>query len=265
MGLIGAGQEIHVGEEAGLIQWRWAVENSRSAGQWTVHAPLAVQDTFDGSPVLFDRRLSLNLDTELRFHQARDLHGFVAGLLEGLNPDRLSRLAMKLDADGFHLRLTRSLETAKAYLKERYAGDREARFGILASSKDRDLVTCGIPNDFQATKTVKIGPWYGDSEDERSCRRLEICVTEFGAQGLELDATLLAWGTDLVMNGGRWSNALARGYRNRALVRDAFQLRLNAYRVLLTRGRDACVVFVPPLPVLDETFGYFLRAGFGAI
>lgn len=39
----------------------------------------------------------------------------------------------------------------------------------------------------------------------QSCRRLEACVTAFGAQGLELDATLVAWGTDLVMAGGQWS------------------------------------------------------------
>jgi len=36
-------------------------------------------------------------------------------------------------------------------------------------------------------------------------------------------------------------------------VRDAFQLRVNAYRVLLTRGRDGAVIFVPPLPELDTT------------
>ena len=36
-------------------------------------------------------------------------------------------------------------------------------------------------------------------------------------------------------------------------MRDAFQLRVNAYRVLLTRGRDGAVIFVPPLPELDAT------------
>jgi DUF2075 family protein len=112
---------------------------------------------------------------------------------------------------------------------------------------------------------VRIGPWYGDDEDDyagRSCRRLTTCVTEFGAQGLELDASLLAWGTDLVLKNGRWSNANARGYMKSAQVRDAFQLRVNAYRVLLTRGRDGCVVFVPPLGALDETFRYLADAGF---
>ena len=67
VGLIGGGQEIHVGEEGGLVQWRRAVERSKRAGEWTVHAPLAVADTFDGSTVAFDLQPSLNLDTELRF------------------------------------------------------------------------------------------------------------------------------------------------------------------------------------------------------
>jgi len=39
------------------------------------------------------------------------------------------------------------------------------------------------------------------------------------------------------------------------------QLRKNAYRVLLSRGRDATVIFVPPFPELDETFAYLTDAG----
>ncbi|HSK48371.1 MAG TPA: DNA/RNA helicase domain-containing protein [Coriobacteriia bacterium] len=153
----------------------------------------------------------------------------------------------------------------KDYLRERYKEDRDARFGLIASSKDRDLVHWGVPNDFQSTKRVKLGPWYGDGEDDfRSlrCRHLDVCVTEFGAQGLELDATLLAWGTDLVLDDGRWSNASARGYKKGAKLWDPRQLRINAYRVLLTRGRDACVAFVPPMAMLDETYGYLLACGF---
>ena len=90
-------------------------------------------------------------------------------------------------------------------------------------------------------------------------------MTEFGAQGLELDATLLAWGTDFRRDGGRWSNALARGYKRGAPVRDPFTLRRNAYRVLLTRGRDGCVTLVPPLPRLDETFEHLRACGWKPI
>ena len=91
---------------------------------------------------------------------------------------------------------------------------------------------------------------------------MEECATEFGAQGLELDAALLAWGTDLVLDGGRWSNAGASRYQRAGMVKDPMQLRLNAYRVLLTRGRDACVLFVPPVARLDETWRYFEAIGF---
>ena len=265
IGLIGGGQEIHKGEEAGLVQWRWAVEQAARPDEWTVHAPLATADTFESSSVPFDLRPSLNLDTELRFHAAEDLHRFVAGLLGAEPSEELRATADQLETAGFHLRLTRSLDGAKVYLRERYAENPEARFGLLASSKDRDLPNFGVPNDFQSTKRVRFGPWYGDAGDHpagRSCRRLEDCVTEFGAQGLELDATLLAWGTDFALHTGRWSNAKARGYRGRVPVRDPYQLRLNAYRVLMTRGRDACVVWVPPLDDLDETFDYLAACGF---
>ena len=163
-----------------------------------------------------------------------------------------------------HLRVTRSLEVAKRYLKDRYADDPLARYGLIASSKDRDLVRFGVANDFQSTKRVRFGPWYGDDEHAyggQSCRLLETCVTEFGAQGLELDAALVAWGTDLVWTEGRWSNANARGYKRGAKVKDPFQLRINAYRVLLTRGRDGTVIFVPSIDAMDATYDAFVMAG----
>ncbi len=266
VGLIGSGQEIHVGEEAGLVQWRHAVE--RSSNDWTVHGPPAVANIIDGSDVEFESRPTLNLDTELRFHGARDLHRFVAELLSGADPSVLSRMAARLNQQGLHLRMTRELATAKTYLRDRYEDDRLARFGLIASSKDRDLVRFGVDNDFQSTKRVRIGPWYGDDEDNyggKSCRLLETCVTEFGAQGLELDAALLAWGTDFIRDSGRWSNSNARGYNRGSKVRDPFQLRLNAYRVLLTRGRDATIVFVPALGELDETYYYLISAGFTSV
>ncbi|MBY0491750.1 MAG: DUF2075 domain-containing protein [Gemmatimonadaceae bacterium] len=264
VGLIGSGQEIHVGEEAGLAQWRIAVEGSSKSNEWTIHAPPAVAGLFRSGTVEFELTPALNLDTELRFHQAKDLHRYVAQLLDGVEAAQLAPIAHRLNADGLHLRITRSLDVAKRYLRDRYGEDRNARFGMIASSKDRDLAAFGVPNDFQSTKRVKMGPWYGDHERDyggHSCRRLETCVTEFGAQGLELDAALLAWGTDFIRHDGLWSNARASGYRQRSLVRDAFQLRLNAYRVLLTRGRDATVVYVPPLECLNETYRYLVDSG----
>jgi hypothetical protein len=87
-------------------------------------------------------------------------------------------------------------------------------------------------------------------------------VTEFGCQGLELDAALLAWGTDLMREQGAWTNRLAKRYAKPRLIRDAFRLRRNGYRVLLTRARDATIVFVPEIPALDETHRFLVDSGF---
>jgi hypothetical protein len=264
VGLVGHGQEIHVGEEGGVGQWNDAISQSRRAAEWIIHTPSAIQEAFRGSAVPVDVKPSLNLDTELRFHQARDLHRFVDLLLTGADTSSLRPLAQQLNAAGYHLRLTRDLSVAKQYLRERYQDDPLARFGLIASSKDRDLVGFGVDNDFQSTKRVRFGPWYGDNEDApggQSCRLLEDCVTEFGAQGLELDSALLAWGTDFRWTDAGWSNELARGYRTPVPIRDPLQLRLNAYRVLLTRGRDGTVIFVPGLRQLDATHQRLIDAG----
>ena len=263
IGLIGTGQEIHVGEEAGIGQWRKAVEDTARRAEWHIHIPPSASEHFQPCSMPLKVVPALSLDVELRQHAAEHLHDYVADLLAADVSASLSRQAALLEKEGFNLRITHDLEVAKAYLRERYAENADARFGIMASSKDKALVRFGISNDYQTTKRVKMGPWYGEGDTSPlSCRQLTSCVTEFGAQGLELDAVLLAWGTDYVMNAGQWSNANSSGYLRKSLVRNAFQLRLNAYRVLLTRARDAVVVFVPQLPLLDETFDYLIACGF---
>jgi hypothetical protein len=265
IGLIGSGQEIHVGEEAGLVQWRHAIERSDLCNEWEVHGPPAAADVFGGGQLSFHESAALNLDTELRFHLAGDVHEYVANLLAVTNPVANARVAERLERDGYHLRISRDLDQCREYLRDRYEENAKARFGLVASSRDKDLAAYGVANDFQSTKRTKFGPWYSDSEDELgrlSCRHLIDCVTEFGAQGLELDAVLLAWGTDLVLAHGTWSIANARRYQRSNRIKSAHQLRLNAYRVLMTRGRDATVIFVPPLAEMDETYRYLVDSGY---
>ncbi|MFM1872781.1 MAG: hypothetical protein RL398_2203, partial [Planctomycetota bacterium] len=272
IGLIGTGQEIHKGEEAGIAAWREAVQQSPRANEWTIHAPsqVAPQMHRPDRPPRVDTRL--NLTTELRFHLTKNVHRFVAGLLEDASAESLRELADGLEHDGYHLRITRNLDVAKQYLWDRYASEPDKRFGLVASSRDRSLAKeWGVSNDFQSTKRVRLGPWYGDAQDHpqrRSCRLLTDVATEFGTQGLELDATLLAWGSDYLRTtdpSGRtgWSSALAAKYQKKgAAVHDAHQLRRNSYRVLLTRGREATVAFLPDNATWDDTFTHLVAAGF---
>ena len=263
VGLIGSGQEIHIGEEAGTVQWRQAIDAVSNKSDWTVHVPPSLAADFDGlQQVQVDPLLELKV--ELRFHLAQEVHQFVDTMLDG-NAELARDIASRLEIAGHHLRITCELDRAKDYLRERYTEDPDARFGLIASSRDRDLIRFGVPNDWNATKRLKYGPWFGAGDDDptgRSCRELRDCVTEFGCQGLELDATLLAWGTDLVRENGEWSNRRAKTYQHSGRIRDARRLRLNAYRVLLTRGRDGTVVFAPPIKALDETFDFLVASGF---
>jgi len=266
IGLIGSGQEIHIGEEAGIAQWSDAILKSQEASSWTVHGPSHVNKEFNPS-LRYIGSDALNLDKEIRFHLAEDIHKYIALLIDqkgGLRHD-LVAIATKLQAQGYHLRITRDLDIAKTYLKERYAENPDARYGMLASSRDKDLKSFGVMNDWQSTSNTKFGPWYSDPETDpaqKSCRHLKEVVTEFGAQGLELDAVLLAWGTDFKVVNGRWSNEKATRYKNMARIKSTEQLRINAYRVLLTRGRDCNVVYVPNLPELNDTYEYLVSQGF---
>jgi hypothetical protein len=268
IGLIGGGQEIHLGEEEGLEQWVNAVKSSNDP--WIVHGPQSLQGLFIQKNVTYQATDALNLDTEIRFHQATKLHEFIEQLFSNDDPSTMGMAAenshhLMSSMDGMNLYVTRDLELAKTYLRDRYAKSPNARFGIVASSRDRDLPKFGVENDYMSTKQVKLGPWFADgTRSAKSCCRLESVMTEFGCQGLELEMALLAWGTDLVRSQGRWSIDNAKGYRptGQSKPRDPYQLRLNAYRVLLTRGRDGTVVFVPPMPKLDETWTHLRELGF---
>ena len=265
VGLIGGGQEINRGEEAGLGQWANAICSTQTPADWRVHGPAPIAATFAGLAFQIDS--SLSLDRSLRSHLASELHRFVADLLrrDPVPASDLALIATRLGTEGHDLWVTRDLEVGRVYLRERYANDADARFGILASSRDNTLEGFGIDNRTRKPPGFH-GHWYGDPEGSprgNSCRELTNCETEFGAQGLELEGVLLGWGTDFIVDAdGRWSNALAKRHVKKVPIRDPWQLRANAYRVLLTRARDVSVVFVPRIPALDATYARLCRVGF---
>jgi DUF2075 family protein len=263
VGLIGTGQEIHIGEEGGIKQWADAIGAAERPESWTIYLPSSLKSDFGTDQGLaVNVNDDLSLDRSIRFHLAEDLYKFVHALIDG-KPDEASPTAKSMEVNGYHLRITRDLNSAKSYLRERYTDHPESRFGVVASSKDKALKNHGVDNSFQATRNVKFGPWYADLPDsDRSCCAMTSVVTEFGAQGLELDSALLAWGTDFRRVDGKWTNRDAGGYRHSHRIKDALQLRKNAYRVLLTRGREATVVFVPQIPELDATYEFLLQCGF---
>jgi schlafen family protein len=261
VGLIGDGQAIHQGEEGGLALWREALESSSGGAAWTVHAAATAEAPFVGTSIATRWNAALNLDTEIRFHLTPKVHEFVRAVLDRGAAEPAARLAATLHESGHRFLVTRELEAAKRYVLDRYEDASMARFGLLASSKDKALLDHGVDNSFQTTKKLRVGPWYNAPRTSpESCCRLDTVATEFSSQGLELDFAVVAWGSDLVRTGGVWSIAGSRGTRGR--LHDPEAMRRNVYRVLLTRGRDGSVVFVPPAAEFDETAAFLSACGF---
>jgi DUF2075 family protein len=254
VGLVGEGQHIHIGEEAGLAQWNSALKSMRQP--WTVHCPSTVAPIFTGATKVLTSD-HLNLNTSLRTHLAEDVQVWITQLLLG-QIKAAKRTARNVTSQGFDMYVTRHLSRAKEYVQLRYAGQLDKRYGILASSRAYNLPDCGVQNSYASTRNLREGPWYNDPPDSPlSCCQLTQVATEFACQGLELDFPILAWGTDLSWYNEEWHSPR----QTRSTAHNPHMLRLNSYRVLLSRGRNGFVVFVSPEPRMDETYEALLAAG----
>jgi hypothetical protein len=259
VGLIGEGQKIHVGEEDGMEQWNTGLQQASS--NWYVHCSPEYASCFtaiDSSRLHTEHQF--NLSTSLRTHLAQDVQTWVATVLMG-DFTTAAQVMPALRSAGFDAYLTRDLELAKSYCRDRYQTQPQKRYGLLASSRARNLPKYGVANDFKTTQRLKVGAWYVDPpESEFSCCQLTHVATEFSSQGLELDLPIVCWGNDLVWQETGWVATTRQ--RN---VKNPLQLRLNSYRVLLTRGRDGVLIYVPPDPAMDHTYEVLTTAGLEAL
>lgn len=256
VGLIGHGQEIHTGEEGGMAGWFEAINSSHATSNWKIYTPPRFTNEFPSKSVTEYEELDLN--HTLRSKQAENLHDWVNFVLTG-KLSEASILAQKIWRQNFPIFITRDIDEAKSYVRDRFKGESSKRFGILASSKDQVLPTYGIQNGFHQTKQVKNAKWYNANLGEQgSCCNMEEVVTEFGCQGLEIDMAIVAWGNDYLWNGTNW---ILRKMRTRIPQIDPHQLRLNSYRVLLTRSREGLIIFIPPTTEFDATEIALLAAG----
>ena len=252
IGLIGEGQNIHLGEEGGISLWNTALEKSQNT--WVVHCPKKLENFFPKQSIQISEQLDLTIS--LRSHIAEDIDKWVSLLLKG-EILHAKTIAEKFVDSGFELYITRDLDAAKSYLQERYQHQETKRYGLICSSKAKILPTFGIDNDYFTTRRIKVGPWFNDLPTSSfSCCQLKDVSTEFACQGLELDFPVVCWGEDLT-----WSEDYWMLKKTRSRAKDPHALRVNSYRVLLTRGRDGMIIFVPDDSKLDSTFKILKNMG----
>ncbi|MGH9892456.1 MAG: DNA/RNA helicase domain-containing protein, partial [bacterium] len=255
VGLVGEGQEIFSGEEAGIRQWRGAV--AASDAKWTIYCPPRLASEFEGLEVHMHDELDLTVS--LRSHRAEELHTWVALLLQG-SVALAARQAMRIQgAETYPMYVTRDFDEAKEYVRARYDGEEDKRYGVLVSSHAKNLQRMGIKSGYLDQRKMKVARWFNAPPDDvLSGCSFDMPVTEFQCQGLEVDMPIVGWGSDYRWDGASWN---LRPIRRQYAQEDPVQLLQNAYRVLLTRGRDGLVVWVPQGEEMNLTEHVLLAAG----
>jgi hypothetical protein len=250
--LIGNGQEINTGE-AGIEEWLRALNDHYPA--WSIFLP-AELDARQSLPNIeikslrnrVHRRPELHLGVSIRSFRSERLSVGISGLLTG--SVRLANEHLAPISNSFEIRITRSLEAAKTWVRQRARGTE--RYGLLASSGARRLKPLGI---FAGAMKGNECNWFlDDDQDVRSSYYLEDAASEFEVQGLELDWAIVVWDGDLIHNGDGWLFRSFKGSDWQTIRKEQDQrYRLNAYRVLLTRARQGVSIVVPEGHPSDRT------------
>lgn len=243
--LVGTGQEINTGE-AGISEWLDSL--TRRFPTWDVFASPQLEGSSEAVVAGLEQARARG-----RLKEAPALH--LAASVRSFRSERVSEfvnLLLDLDVaaarnllpevtERFPILLSRDLAAAKRWLRTKARGTE--RFGMVVSSQAQRLKPHAID------VRVKVDPvqWFlAGKDDTRSSYYLEDVATEFQVQGLELDWTCVVWDGDLRYVDGEWGYFSFKGERwERVNKQERRRYLLNAYRVLLTRARQGCVLVVP--------------------
>lgn len=273
--LVGGGQEINTGE-AGIGEWVRAMNETFPDWKVYISNQLTEKEYAEGQVeemlkehenVVFSD--DLHLAVSMRSFRAESLSRMVHYLLD-CDAKKVRETYQEIK-DRYPIVLTRDLEKAKDWLRERARGSE--RYGMLVSSKGYRLKPLAI--DVRC-KPDTVHWFLDDIDDVRSSLFLEDAASEFDVQGLELDWTCLVWDADFRYNNGTWDfyefSGGSRWNKIKKEERQAYQL--NAYRVLLTRARQGMIICVPEgnpedhtrqPEFYDSTYKYLKQLGFEEI
>lgn len=245
--LLGENQAINR-KESGGIAWLHAARTvgwSVAAGAETLRRIGAGPRDLDG--VLTRPMLHGHLSHSMRFYRNMGLEQWVDAVMQG-DAERARAIARDLEQEGHPVRITRSLDGARDWVRTQRVGSERA--GIIASAQARRLIADGL----YVGMKPDIANWMlAPSGDVRSSNMLETVQNQYQIQGLELDYALVCWGADLRWTDGRWS---AHRIHGGGWIRDnSLDVAKNGYRVLLTRARKGMIVYVPrgDIAGIDET------------
>jgi len=265
--LVGGGQEINKGE-GGLSEWGQSIslfepEKYVNKG-WDIHAsPHVLEGTaVTAGSVIFPEGVPTNITIEtderlhlpvsIRSHRCEVANAWIDAVLEG---DKEKARLLSRQLNHFPIYITRSLDEMREWLTRTTRGHR--RCGLVASSNARRLRGYGLGVALSTQDLSAVTSWYLKPQgDVRSSYQLEVTATEYACQGLELDRVGLCWAEDMTWSNddGEWKYRSFRGSKwNNTKQDEGKKNTTNTYRVLMSRAREAMIIWVPPGDDEDET------------
>lgn len=229
VGLVGEGQEIHTGEEKGIGLWNHAIDEQH----FSVHAKHNAS-AFPNAIQYYENK-HLHLNTSIRTHNALEYFKWVEAFLAG-DSKTYRTIEKQLQKQRFILKRMQSLDEAEQYVQDVYKNS-NITYGLVTSSKNRTVQK--IPFSQPRNRIKPHVSYYNDPTSPYYCKNLQYAVTEFHSQGLELDMAIVVWGNDLTWGQNGWE---FNRYGLNIQAVNPTQMKLNAYRVLLTRGRDGVII-----------------------
>jgi hypothetical protein len=213
------------------------------------------------------REGQLHLPVSVRSFRAEAVSAWVNAVVAGQAEEALI-IASSVSA--FPIVMTRSLSRAREWLRSETRGLK--RCGLLASSGALRLRAHGLEVSSGFRGGLSFEDWFlAGTDDIRSSNVLEVALTEFECQGLELDWTALCWGDDFNWTENGWDCRRLLGAKWQRVQKPVTQQFIhNKYRVLLTRAREGMVLWVPlgdtndptrESDRLDLTADYLTRCG----
>ncbi|MCH4551982.1 DNA/RNA helicase domain-containing protein [Aestuariibaculum lutulentum] len=263
--LIGNGQEIGSDESCDFYIWKDAMESSNK--NWNVYGSGKIKWEFHrGKMINYHDRPDFNLTNSFRNFKTPNFPKFVDELLDhhsGINSISFNSLKSqysKLKQGGLKILVTRNYDKALEYCRDRYQ-DRPNSYCTLTSSASyiNDIDELNFQNsivyDYNKSSKLEIHEYLISNGKVAGNENVSFALSEFSSIGFELQMPIIVWGLDYLWYHGSWNFDFETNAFGNTL------LRLNTYRILLTRGRDGVILFFPPVWNFNNTYEFFKELG----
>ncbi|MEJ1222782.1 DNA/RNA helicase domain-containing protein [Sediminicola sp. 1XM1-17] len=267
--LIGDGQELGWGEYGGFYQWQEAINST--GRKWMIYGSEKTKKEIGHSKKLsFFERNNFDLSNSFRNFKTPSYPLFInkllnfEGALDSYYFNKFKKEFIEISNNGFKLIITRNIDKAIEYCKDRYQHRPNSYCTLTSSESEINGIInlnfkSNVQYDYDKSSRLEINQYFNNNGVCDAYNGELLPLSEFSAIGFEIQMPIVVWGTDYIWYKNRWNYEFMRSIMGNT------ELRQNTYRILLTRGRDGVILYFPPIWQLNKTYEFFKELGASTI